>query len=172
MNFDVLILKAIIIVVWNTKILFIFSLIQVVFAKSLENFRILFSWTMLITFIRKLISFDVNTFNEAFSISRSSFDSFDEFEQRKFFFREEIFISLFNDWFFRERLIIFLFEVSFWKKNLDISIATKLLIDVDSNDDVSSNVNSWNFFDDEILFFRLTAGLGFEHVEQPDPIQF
>jgi hypothetical protein len=49
---------------------------------------------------------------------------------------------LFNDWFFQKNQIIFLSEVSFRKRNLDISIATKLLIDVDSNDDVSSNVNN------------------------------
>jgi hypothetical protein len=81
-------------------------------------------------------------FSEAFSVSENSFNSFDEFEQKKFFFREEILFSLFNDWFFRERLIISLSEVFFRKKNLDISTATKLLIDADSNDDVSSDVNN------------------------------
>jgi O-antigen ligase len=111
-------LKTIINAVWNTKIFFIFSLIQVVFAKSFEDFRTRFSWTMLATFIRKLIFFDVNTFSEAFSVSKNSFDSFDEFEQRKSFFREEILFSLFNDWFFREKLIISLFEVSFRERNL------------------------------------------------------
>jgi hypothetical protein len=30
-----------------------------------------------------------------------------------------------------------------------------LLINVNSNDDVSSNLNSWNFFDDEISFFNI-----------------
>jgi hypothetical protein len=152
-NFVAFVLKTIINVVWNTRIFFIFSLIQVVFAKSFEDFRTRFSWTMLTTFIRELIFLDVNTFNEASSVSKSSFDSFDEFEQRKLFFRKEILFFLFNDWFFRERLIISLSEVSFRKRNLDISTATKLLIDVDSDDDVSSNVNSWDFFDDEILFF-------------------
>jgi hypothetical protein len=132
---------------------FIFSLIQVVFAKSFEDFWTRFSWTMLITFIRKLISFDVNTFNETFSVSKSAFDSFDEFEQRKLFFRKEILFFLFNNWSFRERLIISLSEVFFRKRNLDISIATKLLIDADSDDDVSSNVDNWNSFDDEIFFF-------------------
>jgi hypothetical protein len=141
-SFVVFVMKTIINAVWNTRIFFIFSLIQVVFAKSFEDFRIRFSWTMLTTFIRKLIFFDVNTFSETFSISRSSFDNFDEFEQRKLFFRKEILFSLFNDWFFREKLIIFLFEVFFRKKNLDISITIKLLIDVDSNDDVSLNVNN------------------------------
>jgi hypothetical protein len=68
--------------VWNTKILFVFSLIQVVFVKSFENFRTRFSWTMLTSFIRKLISFNVNTFNKVFSISRNSFDNFDKFEQK------------------------------------------------------------------------------------------
>jgi hypothetical protein len=127
---------------YHTKIFIIFSLIQVVFAKSFENFQIRFFWTMLITFIRKLIFLDVNTFNEAFSISKSSFDNFDVFEQRKLFFRKEILFFLFNDWFFRKKIIISLSEVFFRKRNLDISTATKLLIDVDSNDDVSSNVNN------------------------------
>jgi hypothetical protein len=79
-KFDAFVLKTIIIVVWNTKILVIFSLIQVVFAKSFEEFRTLFSWTMLISFIRKLIFLNVNTFNEVFFVSKSSFDNFDEFE--------------------------------------------------------------------------------------------
>ncbi len=79
-NFNVFVLKTIIIVVWNTKIFFIFSLIQVVFAKFFEDFRTRFFWTMLTTFIRKLIFFDVNTFNEAFFVSKNSFDNFDEFE--------------------------------------------------------------------------------------------
>jgi hypothetical protein len=141
-NFNVFVLKTIINVMWNTKIFFIFSLIQVVFANFFEDFRTRFFWTMLITFIRKLIFFDVNTFSEAFSISKNSFDNFDEFEQRKFFFRERILFFLFNDWFFRKKLIIFLSEIFFRERNLDISIATKLFIDVDSNDDVSSNVNN------------------------------
>jgi hypothetical protein len=38
-NFDVFVLKTIINAVWNTRIFFIFSLIQVVFAKSFEDFR-------------------------------------------------------------------------------------------------------------------------------------
>jgi hypothetical protein len=160
-NFVAFVLKTIINAVWNTKIFFIFSLNQVVFAKSFKDFRIRFSWTMFITFIRKLIFFDVNTFNETFSISRNSFDNFDEFEQRKLFFRKKILFSLFNDYSFQEKLIIFLFEVSFRKKNLDISIATKLLIDVNSNDDVSSNVNNWNFFDDEIVFFIIDFEITF-----------
>jgi hypothetical protein len=61
---------------------------------------------------------------------------------KKIFFRKEILFSLFNDWSFRERLIISLFKISFRERNLDISIAIKLLIDVDLNDDVSSNVNN------------------------------
>jgi hypothetical protein len=88
-SFDVFVLKTIINVVWNTRIFFIFSLIQIVFAKSFEDFRTRFFWTMLITFIRKLIFFDINTFNEAFSVSRSLFDNFDEWEQRKLFFRKK-----------------------------------------------------------------------------------
>jgi hypothetical protein len=152
LNFDVFVLKTIIIVMWNTKILVIFSLIQIVFAKSFESFRTHFSWTMLATFIRKLIFLDVNTFNEAFSISKNSFDNFDEFEQKKLFFRKKCYF-FFNDWSFRESLIISLSEVSFRKRNFDISTATKMLIDVDLNNDVSLNVDNWNSIDDEIFFF-------------------
>ncbi len=104
-------------------------------------FEFFFFWMLLTTFIRKLISFDVNTFNKTFSISKSSFDNFDEFEQRKLFFRKKMLFSLFHDWFFRKRLIS-LFKVFFREKNFDISIATKMLIDVDSNDDVSLNVDN------------------------------
>jgi hypothetical protein len=153
-NFDVLILKTIINIVWNTKIFFIFSLIKIVFAKSFKDFRTRFSWMMLITFIRKLIFFDVNTFNETFSISKSSFDNFDEWKQRKLFFWKEKLFSLFNDLSFREKKIIFLFFIETFR--FDISIVIKMLIvdfDLNSDDDVSSNVNNWNFFDDEILFF-------------------
>jgi hypothetical protein len=96
-NFDVFVLKTIIIAVWNTKIRFIFSLIQVVFAKIRENFRIRFFWTMLTTFIRNLIFLDVNTFNKAFLIFKNSFDNFDKFEQREFFFQKEMIFFLFND---------------------------------------------------------------------------
>jgi hypothetical protein len=49
---------------------------------------------------------------------------------------------LFDDWFFRKNFIIFLFEVFFLKKNFDILIATKMLIDVDLNNNVSSNVDN------------------------------
>jgi hypothetical protein len=160
-NFNAFVLKRIIIAVWNTRIFFIFSLIQVVFAKSFENFRIRFSRTMLTTFIRELIFLDVNTFNETFSISKNSFDNFDEFEERKLFFREKTFIFLFNDWFFRKRLIISLFEVFFRKKNFDILITTKMLIDVDSNDDVLSKINNWNSIDDEIFFFIIDFEITF-----------
>ncbi len=79
-NFDVLVLKTIIIAVWNTKILVIFSLIQVVFAKFFENLRTLFFLTMLISSMRELISFAVSTFKNAFSVSRRSFDKFDEWK--------------------------------------------------------------------------------------------
>ncbi len=109
---------------------------------------------MLITFIRELIFFDVNTFNEAFSISKNSFDNFDEWEQRKLFFRKKKLFSLFNDLSFRKKKIISLFFIETFR--LDISIVTKMLIvkfDSNSNNDVSSDVNNWNFFDDEIFFF-------------------
>jgi hypothetical protein len=61
-------------------------------------------------------------------------------KENLFFEKNIIFYLMIN--FFREKLIIFLFEVFFREKNLDISIAIKLLIDVDLNDDVSSNVNN------------------------------
>jgi hypothetical protein len=72
-------------------------MIQIMFVKFLEDFWTRFFWTMLITFIRKLIFFDVNMFSEAFSILKNSFDNFDEFEQKEFFFREEMLFSLFNN---------------------------------------------------------------------------
>jgi hypothetical protein len=153
-SFVVFVLKTIINAVWNMKIFFIFSLIQVVFATFFEDFRIFLSWTMLITFIRKLIFLDVNTFNEAFFIFKNSFDNFDEWEQKKLFFRKKKLFFLFNDLFFRKRKIISLFFIETFR--LDISIVTKMLIvkfDSDSDDNVSSNVNSWDFFDDEIFFF-------------------
>ncbi len=154
-NSDVLVLKTIIIVVWNTKTFVIFSFIQVVFAKFFENFRILFFLTMLISLMRKLIFLEINTFKNAFSISRRSFDKFDEWEQRKLVFRKEMLFFLFNDWFFRKNQIIFLFFIKTFC--LDISIVTKMLIvdvDLNSNDDVSSNVDNWKILiDDEISFF-------------------
>jgi hypothetical protein len=64
-------------------------------------------WTMLITFIRKLIFLDVNTFNKAFSVFKNSFDKFDKLEQRKLFFRKEKLFSLFNNLIFRKNEIIF-----------------------------------------------------------------
>jgi hypothetical protein len=154
-SFDVFVLKTIIIAVWNTKILVIFSLIQVVFAKSFEDFRILFFLTMLISWMRKLIFLEINTFKNAISISRRLFDKFDEWKQKKLFFRKEKLFSLFNDLIFRKNEIIFLFFIETFRFN--ISIVTKMLIvDVDSNsdDDVSSDVSSWNAsIDDEVFFF-------------------
>jgi hypothetical protein len=137
------VLKAIINAVWNTRIFFIFSLIQVMFAKSFEDFWTRFSLTMLITFIRKLIFFDVNTFSKTFFVFESSFNNFDEWKQRKLFFRKEKLFSLFNDLFFRKKVIISLFFIKTFR--FDISIVTNVLIvdfDSDSDDDVSSNVNN------------------------------
>ncbi len=154
-NFDVFVLKTIIIVVWNTKILVIFSFVQVVFAKSFESLRTLFFLTMLILLMRELIFFEINTFKNAFSVSKRSFDKFDEWEQRKLFFRKRKLFFLFNDLIFRKNEIIFLFFIETFC--FDISIVTKMLIfDVDSNsdDDVLSNVDSWKIsIDDEIFFF-------------------
>jgi hypothetical protein len=154
LSFVVFVLKTIINVMWNTRIFFIFSLIQVVFAKFFEDFRTRFSLTMLISSMRKFIFLEINTFKNAFSISKSSFDNFDEWEQRKLFFRKKILFSLFNDLSFRKKKIFSLFFIETFR--LHISIVIKMLIvdfDSNSNDDVSSNVNNWNFFDDEILFF-------------------
>jgi hypothetical protein len=153
-NFDVLVLKTIIIVVWNTKILVIFSLVQIVLTKSFEDFRTLFFFTMLISSMRKLIFLEISTFKNAFSISKKSFHKFDEWEQRKLFFRKEILFSLFNNLTFRESEIISLFFIETFC--LDILIVTKMLIvDVDSNsdNDVSLNVDNWKIsIDDEIFF--------------------
>jgi hypothetical protein len=153
-SFDVFVLKAIIIIMWNTKILVIFSLIQIVFAKFFEDFRILFFLKMLISWIRKLIFLEINMFKNAFSISKRSFDKFDEWKQKKLFFRKENLFSLFNDLIFRKNENIFLFFIETFC--LDISIVTKMLIvDVDSNsdDDVSLNVDNWKIsIDDEIFF--------------------
>jgi hypothetical protein len=69
------------------------------------------------------------------------------FEKKSYFF-------LFNNLFFREKKIISLFFIETFR--LDISIVTKMLIvkfDSNSNDDVSSNVNNSDFFNDEIFFF-------------------
>jgi hypothetical protein len=154
-NFDVFVLKAIIIVVWNTKILVISSFVQVVFAKSFEDLRTLFLLTMLISSMRELISLEISTFKNAFSVSRRSFDKFDEWEQRKLFFRKKKLLTLFNDLTFRKNEIISLFFIETFC--FDISIVTKMLIvdvDSDSDDDVSSNVDSWKIsIDDEISFF-------------------
>jgi hypothetical protein len=110
---------------------------------------------MLISSMRELISFEISTFKNAFSISRRSFDKFDEWKQRRLFFRKKKLFSLFNDLIFRKNEIIFLFFIE--TSRLDISIVTKMLIvDVDSNsnDDVSSNVDNWKIsIDDEIFFF-------------------
>ncbi len=154
-NFDVFVLKTIIIVVWNTKILCIFSFVQIVFAKSFENLRILFFLIMLISSMRKLIFLEINIFENAFSISKKSFDKFYEWEQRKLFFRKKKLFSLFNDLIFRKNEIISLFFIKTFC--LNILIVTKMLIvDADSNlnDDVSSNVDNWKIsIDDEIFFF-------------------
>jgi hypothetical protein len=110
MNSDVLILKTIIIVIWNTRILCIFSFVQIVFAKSFEDLRTRFFLTMLISLMRKFIFFEINTFKNAFSVSTNSFDNFDEWKQKKLFFRKEKLISLFNDLFFRKKKSFFCFS--------------------------------------------------------------
>jgi hypothetical protein len=74
--------------------------------------------------------------------------------KKNYSFEKKILFSLFNDLFFRRKKNIFLFFIETFRFN--ISIVTNVLIvdfDSDSDDDVSSNVNSWNSFDDEIFFF-------------------
>jgi hypothetical protein len=124
-NFDAFVLKTIIIAVWNTRIFVIFSLVQVVFAKSFENLRTRFFLTMLISLMRKLIFLEISTFKNAFFVSRRSFDKFNEWEQRKLFFRKEKLFSLFNNLIFRESEIISLFFIETFC--FDIAIITKML---------------------------------------------
>jgi hypothetical protein len=105
--------------------------------------------------MRKFISFEINTFKNVFSISKRSFDKFDEWKQRKLFFQKRNLFSLFNDLIFQESEIISLFFSRTFC--LDILIVTKMLIvdaDSSSDDDVSSNVDNWKIsIDDEIFFF-------------------
>ncbi len=76
------------------------------------------------------------------------------FEKKCYFF-----YSMIN---FFEKIKSFLcLKFFFREKNLDISTATKLLINVDLNDNVSSNINSCDFFDDEILFFIIDFEITF-----------
>jgi hypothetical protein len=102
-NFVAFVLKTISNVVWNTKIFFIFFLIQIVFAKSFEDFRTFFSLTMLISSMQKLIFLEINTFKNAFSISKSSFDNFDEWKQRKLFFQKKNYFLCLIICFFEEK---------------------------------------------------------------------
>jgi hypothetical protein len=84
--------------------------------------------------MRKLIFLEISTFKNAFSISKRSFDKFDEWKQRKLFFRKRKLFSLFNDLIFQKNEIISLFFIETFC--LDISIVTKMLIvDADSNSD-------------------------------------
>jgi hypothetical protein len=75
---------------------------------------------MLISWTRKLIFLEINTFKNAFSISKKSFDKFDEWEQRKLFFRKKKLFFLFNDLIFRESEIIFLFFIEIFRLNISI----------------------------------------------------
>jgi hypothetical protein len=94
-NFNVFVLKTIIIIVWNTRIFVIFSLVQIVFAKSFEDFQIIFFLTMLISSMRKLIFFEINTFKNVFSISRRSFNSsINENKENYFFEKKNYFLCL------------------------------------------------------------------------------
>jgi hypothetical protein len=135
------------------------SRVRKIFQKSLNFFFL----TMLISLIRKLIFFEISTFKNAFSISKRSFDKFDEWEHRKLFFREKKLFSLFNDLIFQKNEIISLFFIE--TSRFDISIVTKMLIvDADSNsDDDVSSINKMfrlmmKFFffiiDFETIFFR------------------
>jgi hypothetical protein len=110
MNFDVLILKTIIIAVWNTRIFCIFSFVQIMFAKSFEDLRTRFSLTMLISSMRKFMSFEINTFKNAFSVSKNSFDNFDEWKQRKLFFRKKNYFLCLMICFFEKKKSFFVFH--------------------------------------------------------------
>jgi hypothetical protein len=77
--------------------------VREIFRKSSNSFFL----TMLISSMRKFMFFEINTFKNVFSISKSSFDNFDEWEQRKLFFRKKKLFSLFNDLFFQKKKIIF-----------------------------------------------------------------
>jgi hypothetical protein len=78
--------------------------------KIFRRFSNSFFLTMLISSMRKLIFFEINTFKNAFSSSKNSFDNFDEWEQRKLFFRKEKLFSLFNDLSFRKKKSFFCFS--------------------------------------------------------------
>ncbi len=73
--------------------------VRKIFRKSSNSFFL----TMLISSMRKFIFLEINTFKNAFLISKSSFDNFDEWEQRKLFFRKKKLFSLFNDLSFRKK---------------------------------------------------------------------
>jgi hypothetical protein len=111
MNFDAFVLKTIINVMWNTKIFFIFSLIQIMFAKSFENLRTRFSLTMLISSMRKFIFFEINTFKNVFSISRNLFDNFDEWKQKKLFlWKKKYFLFLIICFFEKKKSFFILYR--------------------------------------------------------------
>jgi hypothetical protein len=74
-------------------------------------------------------------------------------KKENFFFEKKCYF-LYSMIDFFEKVYSFLcLKFFFRKRNFDILTATKMLIDVDSNDDVSSNVDNWNSIDDEIYFF-------------------
>jgi hypothetical protein len=73
-------------------------------------------------------------------------------KENYFFEKKNYFLCLIICFLKKKIISLFFIETS----RLDISIVTKMLIvnsDLNSNDDVSSNVNNWDFFDDEISFF-------------------
>jgi hypothetical protein len=109
---------------------FIFSLIQIVFAKSFKDFRTRLFLTMLISSMRKFIFLVINTFKNAFSISKSSFDNFDEWKQRKLFFQKKNYFLCLEICFFEKKNHFFV---------LHRDISSRYF-------DCHKNVNRWFWF--------------------------
>jgi hypothetical protein len=110
-NFDVFVLKTIIIIVWNTRIFVIFSLVQIVFAKSFENLRTFFFLTMLILSMRELIFLEINTFKNAFSVSRRSFNNLMNEINENYFFEKKNYFFCLMIWFFEIMKSFFCFSL-------------------------------------------------------------
>jgi hypothetical protein len=106
--------------------------VQVAFAN--RCLRIYLSSIMLITSIREFICLEMNIFNEVFFVFEKFFDIFEIYEQRKFFFKKNVYF-LFIDWFFRKRLIVFLFWKDFVQKIFleKILIATNVFVKLEIN---------------------------------------
>jgi hypothetical protein len=80
-------------------------------SQNLSKIFEFFFLTMLISLMRNLIFFEINTFKNAFLISKKSFDKFNEWEQRKLFFWKKKSFSLFNYLIFSKNEVIFCFSL-------------------------------------------------------------